>query len=209
MIRIITIEREYGSGGAAIGRALASRLGWKLWDQELTREIAHRVHADVHDVECREERCDPLFQRLVKTFLRGSFERSLPVSDTQILDAECMVDLMHDIIGEAAKEGNCIIVGRGAPYFLRGRDDTLHVFTYAIRDEKIRRVAESGKSVEEAADMVDTIDQERIHFIKKYFHADWPSRHLYHLMLNTGVGDDMVTDLILHTMEQLNQKVQS
>jgi len=209
VIRIITIEREYGSGGAAIGRALASRLGWKLWDQELTREIAHRVHADVHDVECREERCDPLFQRLVKTFLRGSFERSLPVSDTQILDAECMVDLMHDIIGEAAKEGNCIIVGRGAPYFLRGRDDTLHVFTYAIRDEKIRRVAESGKSVEEAADMVDTIDQERIHFIKKYFHADWPSRHLYHLMLNTGVGDDMVTDLILHTMEQLNQKVQS
>ncbi len=205
MIRIITIEREYGSGGATIARSLADRLGWKLWDQALTQSIAQRLHADVSEVEAREERCDPLFQRLVKTFLRGSFERSLPVGETQLLDAESMVDLMRDVIQEAASEGNCVIVGRGAPYFLREREDTFHVFTYASREEKIRRVCEAGKGVQEAAELVDTIDHERIAFIKKYFHANWPTRQLYHVMINTYVGDDVVIDMILHEIARLNE----
>jgi len=80
MIRVITIEREYGAGGAAIAKALAACLGWRLWDEALTAEIARLAQTDLSVVERLEERVDPLFYRLMKVFMRGSFEKSLPVS---------------------------------------------------------------------------------------------------------------------------------
>src|ERR1700690_3599067 len=79
MIRIITVEREFGAGGAAIAEKIAERLGWKLWDQALTAEIARLAQVDRASVERLDERCDPLFYRLMKVFIRGSYERSLPV----------------------------------------------------------------------------------------------------------------------------------
>ncbi len=204
MIRIITIEREYGSGGAAIAQKLAERRGWKLWDQALTGEIARLAKVDPAVVERREERCDPLFYRLGKVFLRGSYERSLPVSALEHFDADTMVALMERVTEEAASAGNCVIVGRGSPYFLRNREDAFHVFIYAPPAEKIRRLRAIGKSEAEAFELLDTIDRERAAFIKKYFGKDWPNRHLYHLMINSKVGDDIVIQMILNEIEALN-----
>ena len=206
MIRIITIEREFGSGGAAIAQKLSERLGWKLWDQSLTGEIARITKADPAAVERKEERCDPLFFRLMKVFLRGSFERSLPISNLEMLDADRMTELMHNVINEAADAGNCVIVGRGSPYFLRERPDAFHVFVYAPYDEKIRRVRASGKSEREAAELVDTIDRERAAFIKRYFRKEWPNRHLYHMMINSIVGDEAVLEMILNEVSILNRQ---
>jgi cytidylate kinase len=206
MIRIITIEREYGSGGAAIARKLANKLNWKLWDQMLTGEIARIAQADLSAVERKEERCDTLFFRLMKVFLRGSFERSLPVSNLNMLDADRMAELMHQVINDAASDGDCVIVGRGSPYFLRGRPDAFHVFIYAPYEEKIRRVREIGHSAKEAAELVGTIDRERAAFIKRYFGKEWPSRHLYHMMLNSSVGDDAVIEMILNEVAILNRQ---
>ncbi|MGA9738125.1 MAG: cytidylate kinase family protein, partial [Candidatus Sulfotelmatobacter sp.] len=76
MIRIITVEREYGSGAAGIAERLADRLGWKLWDQLLTREIARLAHCEQSAIEKREERRDPLYYRLLKSFAQGSYEGS-------------------------------------------------------------------------------------------------------------------------------------
>ena len=89
-----------------------------------------------------------------------------------------------------------MIVGRGAPFFLREREDTFRVFTYAPHDEKIRRLLAMGKSREEAEDLVENVDKERIAYIKHYFNADWPTRSLYHLMINTAVGDENVITMI-------------
>ena len=206
MISIITIEREFGSGGAAIAQKLSERLGWKLWDQSLTGEIARITKADPAAVERKEERCDPLFFRLMKVFLRGSFERSLPISNLEMLDADRMTELMHNVINEAADAGNCVIVGRGSPYFLRERPDAFHVFVYAPYDEKIRRVRASGKSEREAAELVDSIDRERAAFIKRYFRKEWPNRHLYHMMINSIVGDEAVLEMILNEVSILNRQ---
>ncbi len=89
-----------------------------------------------------------------------------------------MVSLMQRVIEGAASEGNCVIVGRGAPYFFRNREDAFHVFVYAPWEEKIRRVCESGKTQAEAVELVTIIDQERATFIRRYFGKDWPTRHL-------------------------------
>ncbi len=206
MIRIVTMEREYGSGSAAISEKLAARLGWKLWDQALTCEIARLAKADVSSVEQREERVDPLYYRLLKVFLRGSFERSLPVNGLDALDADGMARMMESIVTEAAAGGNCIIVGRGASYFLRDRPDAFHVFIYAPREEKLRRLHAAGHSLDEANDLIDSIDRDRAHFIKTYFGKEWPNRHLYHMMLNSIVGDDAVIDEIVHGIAILDSQ---
>ncbi len=204
MIRIITIEREYGAGGSAIARKLAERLNWKLLDQELTAEIARMARCDRTHVERLEERVDPLFYRLMKVFMRGSYERSLPVKGLENLDADSMVVFMQRVIEGAAAAGDCVIVGRGAPYLLRNRPDTFHAFIYAPIEEKIRRVRELGKTEQEAVELVETIDQERATFVRKYFGKEWPNRHLYHLMLNSSVGDDIVIRTILDEIETFN-----
>jgi cytidylate kinase len=205
VIRIISIEREFGAGGAAIAKALAKRLGWKLWDESLTAEIARLAKVDASAVEQIEERVDPLFYRLMKVFMRGSFERSLPVSGLEHLDADRMVTFMHRVVEQAATDGKCVIVGRGAPFFLRRRNDAFHVFVFAPWDEKIRRVRELGKTEAQAIDLVSTIDNERATFIKRYFGKEWPSRELYHLMINSKVGDDLVVETVLSEIEHLDK----
>jgi cytidylate kinase len=202
MYQIITIEREYGSGAAQIASHLATRLGWKLWDQELTAEIARQANVDPSVVSFCEERVDSTFQRLVKVFWRGSYERSMQLEHLTF-DPDRMVRVGEQVMHNIAEQGKSVIVGRGAPYFLRERSDTFHVFLYASRAEKLERIQNLGKSLREAEDLVDTVDRERMLFIKHYFHADWPTRSLYHLMINTAIGDENVISLILHTMGML------
>jgi cytidylate kinase len=204
MITIVTVEREYGSGGGEIAHQLAERLGWKLWDQLLTEEIARLAHCPKAVVEVREERTDPLYYRLFKSFLRGSFEGSINAHKLNLVDSESILKLTKKVVLHAADKGKCVIVGRGSQFFLENRDDTLRVFLYAPRQEKVRRVMARGKSETEAEQLVDTVDHDRVAFIQKYFGVEWPTRCLYHLMLNTAGGEDIVVRTILdfmHTLE--------
>lgn len=202
-MRIITIEREYGCGGAIIARHLAERLGWKLWDQKLTEEIAGVANVECSAVEKQGERLDSRIYRLSKVFWRGSYERAMPVDDSRAFDADCMVSTMEKIAAKIAAEGSAVVVGRGGPYFLRDRDDTFRVFLYAPRAEKIRRLVAAGTAEPEAEELVATVDNERRAFIKHYFNCDWPTRALYHMMINTVMGDERVIATVLDTMERL------
>ena len=208
MYRVITIEREYGCGAAEIARKLASKLGWKLWDRELTAEIARVADVDPSSVSMCEERVDSTFQRLVKVFWRGSYERSANLSH-QPFGPDRMVEVGEEVMRSIAEQGNCVIVGRGAPYFLRDRDDAFHVFLYAPRAEKLRRIQSLGKSSKDAEDLVDTVDRERILFVKHYFGADWPTRSLYDVMINTAMGDENVLSTILHSMRSTEREYAS
>jgi cytidylate kinase len=199
MFRLITIEREYGCGGGAIAAQLADRLGWKLWDHLLTEEIARVAHVSPAAVMRCDERMDSRLYRLSRAFWRGSYERSSPLG-SQVFDTDRMMSLMQEIMNRIGHEGNAVVVGRGAPYFLRENPDAFHVFLYAPRAEKIRRLTNDGNSQDEAEDQVDVVDRERVAFIKHYFDADWPTRSLYHLMLNTAVGNEAVIWTILNTM---------
>src|SRR5581483_10906654 len=205
MFRLITIEREYGSGAAAIAATLARQLGWKLWDHMLTEEIARIAQVDPSAVIRCDERMDSRLHRLAKVFWRGSYERSTPLG-SQIFDTDRMVTMMQDILNAIAQEGNAVVVGRGAPYFLRENPDAFHVFLYAPRAEKIRRTIADGHSQQEAEELVDSVDRERMAYVKHYFNADWPTRSLYHMMLNTAVGNEAVVKTILETMRRVEGK---
>jgi cytidylate kinase len=206
MIKIVTIEREYGSGGGEIAARLAKHLGWKLWDQQLTEEIARLAECPKAEVECREERTDPLYYRLFKSFLRGSYEGSINAHKLKLVDSECILKFTEQVVQHAAKTGNSVIVGRGSQQFLKNRNDTLRVFLYARREDKVRRLLARGKNEEEAEQLVDTVDRERIDFIQKYFNVEWPDRAIYHAMINTMVGDQTVVDTILDLMKTFEAK---
>lgn len=197
MIRVITIEREYGSGGAVIARKVADRLGWKLWDQLLTNQIARLLDCDSRTVQKREEKLDPVVYRLFRAFMRGSYEGSLNAPRLKIVDADCIREVAEKVVKAAADEGNCVIVGRGSAYYLQPRTDAFHVFIYAPFEHKVRRLQAEGNSEHEAAQLAETVDRDRADFIKQYFGVEWPDRHRFHLMINSTLGDEWAVETIL------------
>jgi cytidylate kinase len=204
VIKIITIEREYGSGGGEIAQLVALQLGWKLWDQLLTEEIAKLANCPKAVVEVREERSDPLYYRLFKSFLRGSYEGSLNAHKLNVIDSEIILKITRRVVEQVSKEGNSVLVGRGSQQFLRDRQDTLRVFLYAPREDKVRRLIDRGKSQVDAEQLVDTVDRERKAFIQKYFGVEWPDRGVYHTMINTTIGNRAVADMILDFVKIVN-----
>ena len=200
MIKILTIEREYGSGANDIACQVAERLGWKLWDQLLTTEIARRLECDQLHVEKHEECRDPLYYRLFKSFLRGSFEGSLNAPHLKMADAEGIRAVAREVILAAAEQGHCVILGRGSAYDLHDRPDAFHVFVYAPFEERIRRLQKMGKSEREAIELAETVDLDRSDFIKQHFGVDWPARHYFHVMINSAMGDERVVQMILDGM---------
>jgi len=140
MIRVITIEREYGSGGGEIAKRVAARRGWKLWDHLLTNEIARQMDCDCRVVEEHEEKRDPLYYRLFKAFMRGSHEGSLNAPRLKMADTDCIREVAERVVMSAAEGGECVIVGRGSAYYLQNRSDAFHVFIYAPFSAKVQRL---------------------------------------------------------------------
>lgn len=199
-VRVITLEREYGSGGGAIAEKLAAKLGWKLWDQLLTEEIARRMDCDCRAVEEHEEKRDPMYYRLLKAFMKGSFEGSLNAPRLRLVDTECVREVVQKILPEIAERGNAVIVGRGSAYYLSKRPDAFHVFIYAPFEDRVRRLRAAGKSEKEATELTETVDRDRADFIKRYFDVEWPGRHRFHLMVNSGMSEEVAVAIILDAL---------
>ena len=187
MIKVLTIEREYGSGAAMIAQRLAEKLGWKLWDQAITDEVARYLECDRRHVEQQEERRDPLHYRLLKSFLRGSFEGSLNAPKMKIADADGIRKVTEQLVRKAADEGNAVIVGRGASVILGARADVLRVFMYAPREWRIARVIKATLAVREAVENeVDRVDRARAAYIRDWYGLTFGDPRNYDLCIDTS-----------------------
>ena len=206
-IQAVSIEREFGCGGSAIAAQLAQLLGWKLWDHELTQEIARLTHSTPQAVEKREWKSDPAAYRVFKSFLRGAFEGGLPPTDRlELLDARRIASVSEQVVKNALSGGPCVIVGRGSQYFLRNRKDVFRVFLYASRNSKIHRLITAGTPQEKAITDVDEIDRDRAAFVKRYLKLNWPEIHLYDAMFNTETGDSLVAEMLAHCVHQVARR---
>ena len=185
---------------------VASRLGWKLWDQSLTEEIARRLDCDCRAVEEHEERKDPVYYRLLKAFMRGSFEGSLNAPRLKMVDTECVREVVRKLLPEIADAGNCVIVGRGSAYHL-GTAPMLFMFSFTPPFRKgFAGCRATGKSEKEAMELAETVDRDRADFIKQYFDVEWPGRHRFHLMVNSGIGDEVAVDIILDAVARYGKR---
>lgn len=204
MIQAITIEREFGCGGSEIASLVAGHLGWSLWDDRLTQEIARLTESTPEAIERREWRTDPLVYRLFQDFLRGAFEGGLPPAHRlHMLDARRIAAVSEVAVRTALSSGPSVIVGRGSQYFLRNREDIFHVFLYASRDFKIRRVISKGATEKQAIEQIDTTDRARAAFVRQYLGLKWPQRELYHAMFNTEMREAHAAAMIVQCVQQL------
>ena len=202
MINAITIEREFGCGAPEIASLVASRLGWNLWDERLTQEIARLTESTPEAVERREWRADPAVYRIFQDFLRGGFEGGLPPANRlHLLDARRIAAVSETAVKTALSSGPSVIVGRGSQFCLRNRKDVFHVFLYASRDQKISRLISRGETQDKAIELIDTTDKARAAFVQQYLGLKWPEPHLYHAMFNTEMGESCTATMLVECLQ--------
>jgi cytidylate kinase len=210
MFRVVTVAREYGSGGARVAQLLAGRLGWKLLDRCLVEKIAEAAVINPEVAEKFDERLDPWFDRLAEAFWQAPGLRGYmagPVPDR--FDADVAAHMAHRTIEEAAEIGDCVIVGRASQCVLQQRDDALHVFIYAPRGERLARVLhrDARLSKAEAEKKMDAEDATRAAYVRDHFGEDWQNRHLYHLLISSSLGEKEAVSVILSALHSSRTKV--
>ncbi len=199
--RVLTVSREFGSGGGRIAQTIARLLGWKLLDREIIDAIAYagRVPRDV--VREYDEHVETWLAKINQQAMRGAaLAAGLDLETDEIFDASTMVKITRRIIEEAYEEGNCVIVGRGAQCILQNKDDVYNVFVYAPYQERVKRLQkrlEKGANIEER---IRTVDAERFKYLQETFGQAWNNPHLYNMMISSGNNDEETARIILTVM---------
>lgn len=198
MKRVITISREFGSGGRTIGRMVAQHLGYAFYDEELVNRVAERSGLSPEFIKERGEYATS----------RHSLLFSLATAQQFSLEGLSTMDRLYieqtRIIEELAEKGGCVIVGRCADYILRDREDTLHVFILGNEQDKAQRIVEKyGKTEKSPKKRLEEKDQKRKVYYKNYTGRTWGLAKNYDLCLNSSVlGIDTCARLILKAAEQ-------
>ena len=196
-VRVITVEREYGSHGAEFAHDLAARLGWRLLDSELVCRAAKLAGVDPKLAAKFDDRLDPWYYRYGKIFWQDPVYAPATSGDEKIFDSERMLALLHQEILEAAKEGNCVLVGRGAACALAGKPGCFHVFVYATVSAKKEWFAKAfPERTQHAEQDLAAFDKRRAAVIRKFYQQEWCSRGLYHMLLNSCIGTEAMISAV-------------
>jgi len=201
--RILTVAREYGSGGAEIAALVARQLGWRLLDRNLIYRIARMAGVDVDVARARDEHVDSWLHRMTKPLWYGDLQAVATITPADMFDAESMVRLTRDVIQEAAAAGDCVIVGRGGQCILQDRDDAFHAFVYAPWAERVHRIRQRLLTEDGVEALVREVDSERAGYVRLYFSCDWADPHLYDLMISSRPGCEAVAALIVQALREL------
>ena len=200
--RALTVAREFGSGGGRIAKTIAERLGWKLLDGALINAIACEGHVDPSVVNRFDEHVENWLQRLNRQAMKGAaMAAGVALDEEKCFDPDVMADLSRRIIEHAYKDGNCVVVGRGAQCILQAKPDVFHVFVYApfrVKVHRLRTRLEPGANIEQR---IHTVDTERAHYLRLRFGKEWKNPHLYDLMISSGDDEDRTARIIEFAME--------
>lgn len=190
--KIITISREFGSGGRTIGKMIAERLGYDYYDKELIEKVAEKSGFDKKYIE-EEGEYSPSRSRFAYSFVGRSMNG--------MTNTDYIWSIQRKIILELAEKGNCVIVGRCADYILRDRDDVFNVFVHAATDKKAERIVKLyGETDVKPEKRLADKDKKRAINYKYYTDRTWGIAKNYHLTLDSGVIGiekcaDIITDL--------------
>jgi cytidylate kinase len=187
--RVLTVNREFGSGGGRIAQTIAGWLGWKLLDRDIIDAIAYDEHVG------------SWLSRFNHQAMRSAaLAAGIEPGEDAVFDADQTVRLTQRIVEQAWADGNCVVVGRGAQCVLQHKPDVFHVFVYAPLRERIARLRsrlESGANIEQR---IRTVDAERAKYLQEYFGKSWCNPHLYDLMISSREDEDSTARAILFAM---------
>jgi cytidylate kinase len=184
---VITITRQYASGGSDIARLVASQLEWTVIDNEFVDEVARRAGLPAEEVAQREERAPGLLERLARTLAVASPEMFMASASVPPVDQDeaTIVKVTERVIAEAAAHGRIVLVGRGAQAVLAQRRDALHVYVVASRAWRMRLAVERlGVNAGNVEKVVDDTDRQRDQYVKTYYGRQRHDVTIYDLVVN-------------------------
>ena len=197
--RILTLERQYASGGRDVGKAVADALGVPCYNREILEYAAERSGQTPEHLERLEETANTgLISSLQAAYARlARGERAALPPEGALLLAEA------EVIRDLADEGPCVLIGRSAGCILRDRTDVLRAFLYADEEARIRRaVDEYGHDENEAPTVLRYFDRRRANFYNANYSLKWEDKAGYHLCLDTGrLGVAACAKVLLRAMQ--------
>jgi cytidylate kinase len=199
--RVLTMSREYGSGGGDIAGIIAEELGWRLLDKDLIAEISNKEQIPASEVAAFDEKVDPWIHRITRVVWSLGADGISAVAPVEMFDAEKAASVAKRIILEAYNIGNCVIVGRGAQCILRDKKDVFHAFIYARwadRVRKIKSIVDPGKDVDA---LIRSTDAQRVEYIRRHFKENWLNPYLYDIMVDSKSQLKKTAQLIISAME--------
>jgi len=195
-VPVVTIGRMYGAGGERVGRMVAELLGAELVDDKIFVEVARRLELPADEVEELEEVPGSLLSRLLQALGSASIEFAAPpeatawtppYSDPGSDTRRAVLQITQELIREAARTGNAVIVGRGAAFLLGDHPRALHVFLRASERDRVAALrATFGFSEEEARRRIKHVDANRRAYVRQVYNHDWLDASHYHVVLDTG-----------------------
>ena len=185
---VITITRQYASGGSEVARLVAGALGWTVIDNEFVDQVAERAGLPAAEVAQLEERAPGLLERLARTLAVASPELFLASAAAPPVerDEATIVQVTERVIAEAAAHGRIVLVGRGAQAVLARRPDALHVYVVASKPWRMQLAVERlGVDPARAEQVVDETDRQRDQYVKTYYGRHRHDFVNYDLVVNT------------------------
>jgi cytidylate kinase len=199
--RVLTVNREFGSGGGRIAQTIAEWFGWKLLDRDIIDAIAYAAHVDPKVVRPYDEHVDSWLRRINQQAMRSAaLAAGLELRENSVFDAEEMVKISRKIIEEAYNEGGCVIVGRASQCILQHKPDVYHVFVYAPYLDRLVRLRDRLDKGVHAEQRIRIVDEERAKYLQQYYGKAWNNPHLYDLMISSRTDEEWTARAILYAM---------
>jgi cytidylate kinase len=211
----ITLSVQLGSGGFAIARSVADRLGFRYYDWEVTSQAADEAGVSP-EIVASAERVPSLTERIMERFFNAGFyagdipEAVVPTSTTmdtalQTLNSANYREMIAQVVRNLAERGSSVIVGHAGQIVLRNDPATLKVLIHGSTQHRINRlVVDEGMTVEKATEAVKQSDADRNAFFKHYYKMSWLDATHYDLTINTDtLSDDQATSIVLGAAQGL------
>jgi cytidylate kinase len=199
--RVLTMSREYGSGGGDIAGIIAEELGWRLLDKDLIAEISNKEQVPASEVAAFDEKVDPWIHRITRVVWGLGADGISAVAPVEMFDAEKAASVAKRIILEAYNIGNCVIVGRGAQCILRDKKDVFHAFVFARWADRVRKIKSIVEPGTDAEALIRSTDAQRVEYIRLHFKDNWLNPYLYDIMIDSKSQLKKTAQVIISAME--------
>lgn len=182
---VITISRQFGSGGKTLGKMIADRMGYTFADSDIIQEIAKEANVSQEWVESFEKEAGTKLSRIISSMVSQRWLDRILKDERGYLDEQIYLDYLVLIIAKMADEGDTVILGRGSQYILDDHPDAFHVLLIDELENRIKFMMEHYDMNEKRATRVVTNeDKRRMGLYSKLGKKDYDSPSLYHLVLN-------------------------
>jgi len=205
--RVLTVAREYGSGGGEIAAIIARELGWRLLDKELITEISRKERVPASEVAAFDEKVDPWIHRITRSVWGVGADGISPIAPVDVFDAQRAANMAKRVIEEAHRMGECVIVGRGSQCVLRNRADVFHAFIYANWEDKVRKIRERVEPGTDVEALLRTMDAQRVEYVRRNYRENWANPYLYDVMINSKSQYEKVARLIISAMKMVPEPI--